>query len=94
MDAFEAVSLPEPLSSTEKKYFSVAQANRALTLVRRIMTDVVASYQQLCELHVACRAFDAKGNVVKKRLTEEKLSTAPHEESSPGSYVHTEGTYS
>ena len=65
MDAFEAVSLPEPVSSAGKKYFSVAEANRALTLVRRIVTDIVESYRQLCEMHAACRAFDAKSDTAR-----------------------------
>lgn len=62
MDAFEAVSSPESIPSTGRKYFSVAEANRALTLVRRIVADIVVAYDELCELHAACRRFDAKGD--------------------------------
>ncbi len=74
MDAFEAVSLPESLLSTGKKYFSVAEANRALTLVRRIVTDVVGNYRQLCELHAACRAVDAKGDPAESEETRQKYA--------------------
>jgi len=74
MDAFEAVSLPEPLSSTRKKYFSVAEANRALTLVRRVVSDVVRDYKRLCELHAACRDLDAGGDAVKAEKARQKYA--------------------
>ena len=60
MDAFEAISLPESAISG-KKYFSVAEANRALTLVRRIVTDIVREYRQVRQLHETCRTLDARG---------------------------------
>lgn len=63
MDAFEAVSLPETTSSSGKKYFSVAEANRALTLVRRIVEDVVGHYEQLCKLYATCQALEGQGDV-------------------------------
>lgn len=61
MDPFEAVSIPEPSSQSGKRYFSVGQANRALTLVRRVVADVVRDYRRLRELHETCRALDARG---------------------------------
>lgn len=51
MDAFEAVSLPEPSSLVGKKFFSVPEANRALVLVRRIAGDIVKDYHELRDLH-------------------------------------------
>ena len=64
MDAFEAVSLPESSSLAGRKFFSLAEADRALTLVRRIVVDVVRDYKQLRKLHAACRTYDARGNDV------------------------------
>lgn len=61
MDAFEAVSLPQP-SVSDKKYFTPSEANRALTLVRKIVADIVRDYRQLRELHDTCRALDARGH--------------------------------
>lgn len=60
MDAFEAVSLPEPPISG-RKTFSLCEANRSLTLVRRIVADIVREYRQLRDLHDACRALEARG---------------------------------
>ena len=75
MDAFEAVSLPEQLSSVGKKYFPVAEANRALTLVRRVVSDIVRNYKQLCELHAACQAFDAKGDTAEGEQARRKYAS-------------------
>ena len=62
MDAFEAISLPMPQAYVGKKYFSVAEATDALTLVRRIVEDIVCNYERLCELHATCRSFDGNAN--------------------------------
>lgn len=51
MDAFEAISVPGLSPLGTKKYFTPAEATRALTLVRRIVADIVRDYQQLRELH-------------------------------------------
>jgi hypothetical protein len=64
MDAFEAVSLPEPSFAAGQRYFSVAEANRALVLVRRIVADIVRDYRQLCAYKDAYQAYDEKGNIV------------------------------
>lgn len=65
MDAFEAISLPESSSVQVRKTFSVAEANRALTLVRRIVTDIVRQYARLRKLHETCGKLDATGNTAK-----------------------------
>ncbi|UCD28932.1 MAG: DUF2203 domain-containing protein [Planctomycetota bacterium] len=65
MDAFEAVSSPELSIVPRRKYFTISEANRALNLVGRIVSDIVRDYKKLRELHTACQAFDAKGNVCK-----------------------------
>lgn len=61
MDAFEAISLPESSMLSVRKRFSVAEANRALTLVRCIVADIVREYAHLRELYGACRQVDAEG---------------------------------
>jgi len=58
MDAFEAISLPEPSATTGKKYFTPAEANRALVLVRRIVADIVRYYHELRRLHDAYQALN------------------------------------
>jgi hypothetical protein len=60
MDAYEAISLPES-SISGKKYFSLAEANRSLILVRRIVADIVREYRQVRKLHEACRSLDSHG---------------------------------
>lgn len=64
MDAFEAVSLPEMSPPSRKKYFSAAEANRALTLVRKVVADIVESYRQLHKLHDTCRNLEGRGKSV------------------------------
>lgn len=63
MDAFEAVSAPEPSSLAGKKYFSLAEANRSLVLVKRIVHDVVERYRRLRELHESYQSLDQIGDV-------------------------------
>jgi hypothetical protein len=75
MDAFEAVSIPESSSVTAKKYFSVAEANRALTLVQRIVADIVRDYRHMRELHDTCRALDAKGKTSEAETAREKYAS-------------------
>ena len=65
MDAFEAVSLPELSVLSNKKYFTVTEANRALTLVRRIVSDMVREYKKLRELHTTYQTFDSQGDISK-----------------------------
>jgi hypothetical protein len=61
MDAFEAVSAPGLSSARGKRYFTPAEATRALPLVRRIVTDIVRDYRQFRELHETCRSPRGKG---------------------------------
>lgn len=69
MDAFEAVSLPEPSAQVSQKYFTISKANRALVLVRRIVADIVADSHELRELKEAYQKHEAMG---KSTLAEEK----------------------
>lgn len=86
MDAFEAISLPDSSALSCRKRFSVAEANRAITLVRRIVTDIVREYACLRELHATCRRLEAEGNTAEAeearrqyiRLTD-RLSTLREE---------------
>jgi hypothetical protein len=63
MDAFEAISLPEPSAITGKKLFTPAQANRSLILVRRIVADIVRAYRRLRELHENYQRLDQQGEI-------------------------------
>jgi len=74
MDAFEAVSLPESLTISRKKYFTLAEANRALVLIRRIVSDVVRDYKKLRELHTACRAFHTQGDTKRAEIAREQYA--------------------
>lgn len=69
MDAFEAISLPDPSALSCRKRFSLPEANRAVTLVRRIVTDIVREYARLRELHSACRIYDAEGDSARAEET-------------------------
>jgi hypothetical protein len=60
MDAFEAVSIEPPEPPAGKKYFTVAEANRSLSLVRRIAEDIVNDIKQLRELHTYCQGDSEK----------------------------------
>lgn len=59
MDTFEAASLSGLSAATGKKFFSVAEANRSIILVRRIAADIVRVYRRLCELHAVCKSGGA-----------------------------------
>jgi hypothetical protein len=65
MDAFEAISLPDSSTLSCRKRFSLAEANRSLTLVRRIVADIVREYGRLRELHSSCRLHEAEGDTVR-----------------------------
>jgi len=65
MDAFEAISLPEPSPIAGKKLFTLDEANRSLILVRRIVSDIVDDYKQLRALHEAYQLLAEKGEVTR-----------------------------
>lgn len=64
MDAFEAISLPEPSASAGKRYFSAPEANRTLVLVRRIVSDIVNHYRELRQLRDAYQVQSQVGGAV------------------------------
>lgn len=65
MDAFEAISLPDSSPLSCRKRFTLAEANRAITLVQRIVTDIVREYARLRELHSTCRKYEADGETAR-----------------------------
>ncbi len=65
MDAFEAISLPDSSPFSFRRRFSPDEANRAITLVRRIVTDIVREYARLRDLHATCRTHDAQGETAR-----------------------------
>ena len=79
MDAFEAISLPEPSSLAGKKHFRLVDANRSLVLVRRIATDIVNNYRRLRQLHDSYQALDQIGDITDaERTRQEYLSITDH----------------
>jgi hypothetical protein len=79
MDSFEAVQLPESSTPPERRYFSPAEANRALALVRRIVTDIVRDYRQLRQLYERCQALDARGRAVEAEKARQRyLAISDH----------------
>jgi len=55
-----------------KRYFTLAEANRALVLVRRIIADVIVEYSRLAEMHEASEVAEASD-------ADEFLATAQQE---------------
>lgn len=74
MDAFEAISLPDSSSRLARKRFSVAEANRALMLVRRIVGDIVQEYARLRELHCTCRRSDGEDDHARAERVREQYA--------------------
>ncbi len=55
----------------DRRYFTLAQANRALVLVRRIATDIVNQYAQLSDLQEAMEiASNEESETVRGKLLE------------------------
>jgi hypothetical protein len=76
MDAFEAVSSPGSSSFGLKRHFSPAEASRALTLVRRIVLDVVRDYTRLRELHLACQSCDSTVEAHEAQVARRRYASA------------------
>lgn len=72
MDAFEAISMPDSAALSVRKRFKLAEANRALPLVQRIVTDIVREYARLRELHRLCREYDTQGDATRAEQTREQ----------------------
>jgi len=71
---------------SRQKYFSLAEANRALILVKRVVADVVVEYRRLLDLHEAMeaaedRSADDLSERVRQEMEEasEKLRICLHE---------------
>jgi len=72
MDAFEAVSLPGSPTVCGKRLFSPAEANRALVLVRRIVSDITCNYRRLRELHEKYQMLDQYGDLLEAEQTRQE----------------------
>lgn len=75
MDAFETVSSPHPLTETGRRHFSLAEASRALPLVRRIVADIVREYEKLRRLRDTCRGYDAEGRTTEAEQVRQEYVT-------------------
>jgi hypothetical protein len=72
MDAFEAVSLPGSSTASGRRLFSPAEANRALVLVRRIVSDIARNYRRLRELHEKYQTLDQQGDLLEAEQTRQE----------------------
>jgi len=64
--------IPVALELRPRRYFSAAEANRALVLVRRIVSDIVMGYARLMdvqELAEASRSHSVRGVAAQAELT-------------------------
>lgn len=57
-----------PRSGGGKRYFTLAEANRALVLVKRIIADVVTEYARLLDLLEAVEAAEADADAAEEYL--------------------------
>ena len=74
MESFESTSLPNS-SVVEKKLFTLNEANRSLTLVRRVVSDIVRDYRELRKLHDQCRSLEAKGDTQAARRARQRYAS-------------------
>ncbi len=70
------VSLQPARPGKHRRYFSVAQADRSLVLLRRIVADVILGYQELFDLQEVLEAAEARGRTVQARSCRAKLQSA------------------
>ena len=72
MDAFDAVSVDSSPELLARKFFTVAEANKALPLVQRIVADIVRDYSRLLSLREECQSHDARGNPVEAEFARQQ----------------------
>ncbi len=70
------VSAPIAIPSRHKRHFTVAQADRSLVLLRRVVADVILGYQVLFDLQEVLEAAEAKGRTVQIHACRAKLQAA------------------
>ncbi|HWL95384.1 MAG TPA: DUF2203 domain-containing protein [Phycisphaerae bacterium] len=58
MKAFTAASAERNRTHRGRKVFTLAQANRSLPLVSRIVTDVVQQHKKICHIEQRCQTVD------------------------------------
>jgi hypothetical protein len=74
MGSFESTS-PTQFSVAEKKIFTLEEANRSLTLVRRVVSDIVRDYRELRKFHDQCRSLEAKGDTEAARKVRQQYAS-------------------
>ncbi len=60
-------------ASRPRRLFTVAEANRALVLVRRIVSDILTEYARLSDLQEMMEAAQESGKYDRARSTRDKL---------------------
>lgn len=59
-----------PAVMAPKRLFTITEANAALVLIRRIITDVIADYDRLLSLHEAIESVVASGSHSRRQQME------------------------
>ena len=70
------VSLRIARPCTHRRHFTVAQADRSLVLLRRIVADIILGYQVLFDLQEVLEAAEARGRTVQVQACRAKLQSA------------------
>ena len=70
MGTFETKFANEPEVELGRRYFTLDQANRALVLADRIVTDVLADYQRVLDQQEILEVLQRKGASEKAKITQ------------------------
>ena len=70
------VSLRIARPSKHRRHFTIAQADRSLVLLRRIVADIILGYQVLFDLQEVLEAAEARGRTVQIHACRAKLQSA------------------
>ncbi len=73
MDVHKAKTQVLPLIELGKRYFTPAQANKALILVHRIVADVLDGYQQVLDRQELLEVHQQRGNADEVRATQKTI---------------------
>ena len=73
MSGFEMKKTLSVGNPTSKKFFSVEQANRALVLVRRIVSDIICEYSHMIDFQEIIEAAQCSGKYLQCQEAKDNL---------------------